>query len=376
MDAADHRDTAPMNTPRRDLADDYYRALEDRFRGSRAAIKARLAVYLPALQPVAARHPARAVFDVGCGRGEWLELLAEQGIPAHGMDLDAGMLAAGHEQGLAVSQGDAIAWLQQQPAASLLAITAFHVVEHLELAQLCTLLEEARRVLIDDGLLILETPNPENLVVGTASFYIDPTHRRPLPQQLLSFLAEHAGFASVELYRLQEEQRLHGAAPPMLYDVLGRVSPDYAIVARCRPDPGAGPAAEGVALYDLAMRYDAALEQRFLNLQQAWQAAQAAAVTREQQWQHELAVLDAEQASLRRQMAAAQTAIEAAAAMSTEARRAAVAAEDAAAAASRAAEHAQLRVDQSQAQLQAILASHSWRITAPLRWLRRHLFRK
>ena len=110
---------------------------------------------------------------------------------------------------------------------------------------------QALRVLVPGGVLILETPNPENLVVGTSSFYLDPTHERPLPWQLLSFLAEHHGFERVKTLRMQESAHLaarvarHEALS--LMDVLGGASPDYAIVAqKAAPDlPGLLDAALG-----------------------------------------------------------------------------------------------------------------------------------
>ena len=247
----------------------FYRAFEDKYRGTRELIKARLCVYLPFIEPLARRHTELPVFDLGCGRGEWLELLHQHQINAYGMDLDGGMLAACRERGLNVTQGDALAYLQAQPSQSLLAVTGFHIAEHLPFALLQTLFAQAHRVLIPGGLLILETPNPENLLVGTANFYIDPTHQRPLPSQLLTFLAEHQGFGPVKHLRLQEEPRLANSEPPSLYDVLANVSPDYAIVAQMPVGSDQSNtlaalfAAEcGVSLHTLASRYDQHLQAR------------------------------------------------------------------------------------------------------------------
>jgi O-antigen chain-terminating methyltransferase len=142
------------------------------------------------------------------------------------------MLAACLERGLNVVSVDALAHLVSLPSGSLLAVTGFHIAEHLPFDTLQSLFAQAIRVLVPGGLLILETPNPENLLVGSANFYIDPTHQRPLPSQLLSFLAEYRGFSPVRLLRLQEEERLAKGATPSLYDVLANVSPDYAIVAQ------------------------------------------------------------------------------------------------------------------------------------------------
>ena len=89
-------------------------------------------------------------------------------------------------------------------ADSLTVVSAFHVVEHIPFETLRQLVDEAYRVLKPGGLLILETPNSENLVVGTSSFYLDPTHQRPLPAQLLTFVVEYAGFERVKTLYLQE----------------------------------------------------------------------------------------------------------------------------------------------------------------------------
>ena len=91
-----------------DSSDSFYRAFEDKHRGSRELIKKRLRIYLAFLRPLAGLYPALPVLDVGCGRGEWLELLSDHHIPAHGVDTDEGMLAACHERGLSATHADAL----------------------------------------------------------------------------------------------------------------------------------------------------------------------------------------------------------------------------------------------------------------------------
>lgn len=264
------------------LTPDFYRAFEDKHRGTRQLIKARLSVYLPFILPLAEQHPKFGVLDLGCGRGEWLELLRESKVNAEGIDLDDGMLAACRELGLNARQGNAIEYLQSLKDHSLLAITGFHIAEHLPFPVLQTLFAEARRVLIPCGLLILETPNPENLVVGTASFYIDPTHQRPLPAQLLTFLAEHNHFSRIKLLRLQEEPHLATGHSVGLYDVLANASPDYAIIAQ--PDTtqpevtnSAYEANYGLSLHALASQYDHNILTRLNHQSETIRAVQAQA---------------------------------------------------------------------------------------------------
>lgn len=244
------------------MSQTFYRAFEDRYRGSRELIKQRLGAYRPFLLPLATL--AAPALDLGCGRGEWLELLAECGLEGLGVDLDAGMLAACRERGLRVEQGDALAALRAQPDASLALVSAFHLVEHLPFALVQELIAEAHRALLPGGLLILETPNPENLSVGAASFYLDPTHERPLPPALLEFAVEFGGFARHRVVRLQEDPALRDEATGVgLITVLEGVSPDYAVVAQRAGAPAALAALDapfaagyGVGLGQLAQRYE------------------------------------------------------------------------------------------------------------------------
>jgi O-antigen chain-terminating methyltransferase len=180
----------------------FYRAFEERFRGSRELIKSRLNVYLPFITQLRDFYiPGKAV-DLGCGRGEWLELLGERGHDVQGVDLDDSMLSSCRELGLRVHVGDALEFLLALPEASQSIISGFHIVEHLPFATLQALMEQSLRVLEPGGIIIFETPNPENLQVGAHTFYLDPTHYRPLPPGLLYFMAENTGFASYDILRL------------------------------------------------------------------------------------------------------------------------------------------------------------------------------
>src|SRR6185437_6360076 len=127
-------------------------------------------------------------------RGEWLEMLRDEGYQAAGVDMDEGMLQGCRERGLNARRGDALTALRELPDESMNLVSAFHLVEHMAFDDVRALLREARRVLKPAGLLILETPNPENIVVGTSLFYLDPTHLRPIPPELLSFAVEFEGF--------------------------------------------------------------------------------------------------------------------------------------------------------------------------------------
>lgn len=212
--------------------DGFYRALEDKFRGTREDIKQRVSIYLPFVRPIAERHPGVQALDLGCGRGEWLEVLKDANIAGHGIDQDTGMLDGDEILGLSVEQADAITYLRAQADASRICVSLIHVVEHLPFDMLRDIVAEAKRVLVPDGVLIMETPNPENFMVGSCTFYMDPTHQNPLPPPLLAFVPEFYGFERVKVIRLQESTEVHRKEQYDTVDYLSGISPDYAVIAQ------------------------------------------------------------------------------------------------------------------------------------------------
>lgn len=182
--------------------DEMYLAFENHFRGTREDIRERQKVYLPYIKQARAGTDNAPVLDVGCGRGEWLELLRENGYAAHGVDSNRSMIRLCREYGLDAVEADVIDFIRGQEANHFGAITGFHIVEHLPLKILLTLLDEARRVLHPKGLIMLETPNPENLMVGAFTFYHDPTHLRPITADALRFLLENRGFITTDIIKL------------------------------------------------------------------------------------------------------------------------------------------------------------------------------
>ena len=257
------------------MSEGFYRAFEDQFRGSRALILGRLEIYQSILDSVREAFGGNPqALDLGCGRGEWLELLCKAGFAAKGVDTDLGMLAACREQQLPVEHADLMSALKTSPDNSLALVSAFHVAEHLPFELLQELMTQALRVLQPGGILILETPNPENIAVGSHLFYMDPTHERPLPPNLLRFMSEHSGFARAHIWRLQQRAGLSGGDRVSILDVLQGVSPDFAVIAQ-----KAGPLeitewfdgdflrTVGVSLEQLAVRYDAHLQERLSQIQ-------------------------------------------------------------------------------------------------------------
>lgn len=172
-----------------------YGAFEDRFRGDREHVRGQLGRYLGYF-PTPASGP---VVDLGCGRGEFLELLRESGVVAWGVEADARRAANCGALGLDVRTGDALQVLEAVADASLGGVVSFQVVEHLTLGKTVRLLAVARRKLRPGGCLIVETVNVQSLITFTRAWTIDPSHRQPMHPLTLRFLAEQAGFARCEL---------------------------------------------------------------------------------------------------------------------------------------------------------------------------------
>lgn len=180
----------------------FYATFEDRYRGSREDIMQRQCYYLEYVREAAESAGTNSFVDVGCGRGEFLELLRTNGMAGRGLDLNPIMVAECEERGLEAHLGDALDYLGSIPTGSLAGVSAFHIIEHLPLEKMVQFFDEALRALAPGGILICETPNPANLFVAAERFYIDPTHRNPLPSEMISFLVEARGFVNVKVLPL------------------------------------------------------------------------------------------------------------------------------------------------------------------------------
>ena len=196
---------------RLDLDSFKYLGFEDAFRGSPEEIRARLASYLPIFEG------RRDVLDIGCGRGEFLELLKQRGITARGLDLNHEMVETSRARGLDVTEGDALSYLESLEDASLGGIFAAQVVEHLDPRYLMRLLETAGHKIRPGGVIVLETINPACWVAFFESFLRDVTHVWPLHPETLQYLVRASGFARVDVeYRspVAEAARLQTVPAP------------------------------------------------------------------------------------------------------------------------------------------------------------------
>ena len=188
-----------------------YVGFEDQFRGTPDDIRRRVAEYLPTFAG------ASDVLDVGCGRGEFLMLLREQGITARGIDLNPAMVDVCLEHGLEATAADAVTYLRAQPDGSLGGLFAAQVVEHLEPRYLTQLLDAAFDKLRPGAPIVLETINPACWFAFFESYIRDITHVRPLHPDTLKYLLVASGFQQIEIrYRAPypEHDKLQPVAAP------------------------------------------------------------------------------------------------------------------------------------------------------------------
>lgn len=198
QEAAHIESLAEVVYPERMLKNDLgslFSDLHDRFRGSYDDVKERLVPHLKEVKASGLFNDNGEWFlDVGCGRGEWLELLGQHGIRAQGIDMMPHHVEACIENGLEAVEAEAMAYLKDQADNSVMGISAIHFIEHLPFPKLAELLREIYRILKPGGLILLETPNPENLDVSSHYFYLDPSHQKPLPAMLTRKLLQSTGF--------------------------------------------------------------------------------------------------------------------------------------------------------------------------------------
>ncbi len=192
---------------------DYY-LFERSFRGTEEEIRVRQSFYAPMFRG------RKNVLDIACGRGEFLELMRELNVPARGVDLDADMAGRCREKDLDVVRGDVFACLAEIPEASLDGIFSAQFVEHLPAEAYATLIAQCARKLAPGGVLAIETPNPECLAIFSQTFYLDPTHVRPIPHSQLRFLFAEAGLARITVHFLSPAGAQLPLIPPLRSSVI------------------------------------------------------------------------------------------------------------------------------------------------------------
>jgi O-antigen chain-terminating methyltransferase len=166
------------------------------FRGSEEYVKAGQRLYVPSFEG------CQSVLDIGCGRGEFLEIMREANIPAVGIDLSRESVAICRLKGLEAETADLFTYVAGLPEESLDGIFCAQVVEHLPPERLPEMIQLCAGRLMRNGVLVIETPNPECLAIFATHFYLDPTHARPVPHPLLAFYLEEFGVGVMEVRKL------------------------------------------------------------------------------------------------------------------------------------------------------------------------------
>jgi SAM-dependent methyltransferase len=204
-----------------------YVVFEDRFRGAQREIRDRAGRYVPVLRT------ASDVLDVGCGRGEMIELLREQGVAARGVDPNPAMVEVCRSRGLQVDVGDAVSYLERQADASIGGLVSIQVVEHFDPAYLTRFLELAFDKLRPGAPLVLETLNPACWMAFFECYLRDVTHRQALHPDTLKYLVQAAGFSAVDVHfchPVRDADRLEHVPTPAAEELarLARVVNDHA----------------------------------------------------------------------------------------------------------------------------------------------------
>jgi O-antigen chain-terminating methyltransferase len=209
--------------------DKFYIEFENKFRGNEELIYDRQKNdHLKRFKNIQGK-----VLDIGCGRGEFLKLMKDNEIKAVGIDLNENMVKRCQDQGFEAVFGDAVEYLEKSKPNSLGAITGFHIVEHIPFEDLMELFESCYRATARGGFVLFETPNPENLIVGSCQFYYDPSHLRPIPPAVLQFMLEFVGFKA-EIVRLHPIKQDSSHEDPVVQELSHQVfgPMDYAVVAK------------------------------------------------------------------------------------------------------------------------------------------------
>ncbi len=216
--------------------DRFYKEFEDKFRGSEKDIIDRLTEYLPILKNIPKKTKKYPALDIGCGRGEFLSILKAANIKPVGVDINEEMIKRVKSQGYVAHRSDALSYLLKQKSESISVISGFHIVEHIPFEVLLDIFKECYRVVNREGLVIFETPNPYNLVVGSSSFYLDPSHIKPIPPDLLSYALESSGF-HCKILPLHPVIKNIDHPDPIVRSIMGMVygPQDYAILASKKP---------------------------------------------------------------------------------------------------------------------------------------------
>lgn len=188
----DPSESTPFSASKVDT-DHFYLQLQRRFQSREKKDVSRLETYLSVLESLDPSIPSGRWLDIGSGDGQWLQRVQAAGYEAIGVDANPSAIAECRDKGIEAVQGDALDHLRHTGDGSFAVISAFHVLEHCPFEYSLNLIHQAARVLEPGGVLVVETPNPGNVLMAAEQFWLDPTHQRPIPMPLTEFAFEYCG---------------------------------------------------------------------------------------------------------------------------------------------------------------------------------------
>jgi len=209
---------------------DFYTEFENNFRGSREQIINVLSNYDGLIDYILNIDNNPSLLDIGSGRGEWIQKCKAKGFNSIGLELDPKMVDDCKKLNLNIKQGDALSLLDDFAEDSFSIVSAFHVIEHMNHENINELLIQSKRILKPDGLLILETPSIDNIMVSSKSFYIDPTHINPIHPDLLAFMSKRNGFEKLKYYFINGGP-LQNSEADSLTRIFNGVAQDLVLIA-------------------------------------------------------------------------------------------------------------------------------------------------
>lgn len=216
-----------MTLPKNPL-ETFYCEFEEVFRLSEKIVKSRLEFYGSLFDAVKKSLSETLKFlDIGCGRGEFLELAKVCGFEVEGVEINRIYVEICQNKGFKVYHTDGLSFLKNTPDEQYHIISLIHVIEHLKFEYLLELLSEVYRVLKPGGILILETPNIKNPIVGFYNFWLDPTHKRPVHEELIKFMGKKVGFSYIEVMGINAEPL---NTETNLADIFFNSAPDISII--------------------------------------------------------------------------------------------------------------------------------------------------
>lgn len=197
--------TKLKDTNNSELISNFYFEFENKFRGKREDILKRYEAYLKYVP-----QNIEKSLDLACGRAEWVQLLQAQNIDAYGIDQNLNMLNLGINAGVKnLLQSDIFEYLDSAAENSFDLISSFHLIEHISYTDLVSMLLKIKNIAKNEAIVLLETPNPNNMIVASNNFYLDPTHRNPIPSAYLKFLLEYLGFKEVEVFEINPMHKIN-----------------------------------------------------------------------------------------------------------------------------------------------------------------------